>query len=273
MLTTELTYYSIVLFFSIGLFISSMEFLVSTQLFAPYGLNTWDIIQLRWSSGMMHNKLFAHLFSANGMKAILVVRMLLVVSLQFLTIRSVPWMAAVFALAGSYLITNINSFYGSDGSDQMNNIILVVLVICTMSFVDQAVMSIGLFFITAQACFSYFAAGVSKLVSPKWRDGTAVTDIFRTRTYGSQLVYNYLRGKTKLGYFLCWSVITMEVIFPIVLFLPAHWAIFIIAWGAIFHLLNAVIMGLNSFLWAFLATYPAIFFTNQQIELWLLKWN
>jgi hypothetical protein len=273
MFTTELTYYSIVLFFSIGLFVSSLEFLMSTQLFASYGLNSWDIIQLRWSSGLMHNKLFAHLFGPNGMKAILVVRILLVVSLQFLSIQSAPWMAVICALAGSYLITNINTFYGSDGSDQMNNIILVVLVTCTMSFVDQAVMSIGLFFIAAQACFSYFAAGVSKLVSPKWRDGTAVTDIFKTRTYGSQLVFNYLRGKKSLGYLLCWSVIVMEVSFPIVLFLPVHWGIFIIAWGVVFHLLNAAIMGLNSFLWAFLATYPAIFYTHQQIELWLLKWN
>lgn len=35
------------------------------------------------------------------------------------------------------------------------------------------------------------------------------------------------------------------------------------AWGLLFHLANALVMGLNSFIWAFVATYPAILFTKE----------
>ena len=32
------------------------------------------------------------------------------------------------------------------------------------------------------------------------------------------------------------------------------------AWGVAFHVMNAVVMGLNSFFWSFAATYPAVIF-------------
>jgi hypothetical protein len=37
--------------------------------------------------------------------------------------------------------------------------------------------------------------------------------------------------------------------------------------AGIFHASTAIVMGLNTFFWAFLATYPAVFFVNQDIRL------
>jgi len=39
-----------------------------------------------------------------------------------------------------------------------------------------------------------------------------------------------------------------------------------LGWGLAFHLMNALVMGLNSFLWAFLATYGAIIYCCMQFS-------
>ena len=42
---------------------------------------------------------------------------------------------------------------------------------------------------------SYFTAGVSKLISPVWRDGSAIPQIFRTGTYGDRASYEFVRER------------------------------------------------------------------------------
>src|SRR5690606_7252380 len=148
----------------------------------------------------------------------------------------------LFLLISSYLITNFITFYGSDGSDQMNNLILITLFLCTSPFTNENVVFIGIVFIVAQSCLSYFVAGITKLFSKSWRSGEAVKEIFKTRTYGSEKVYNYIKDRRSLNVFLCWSVILMESLFPLVLLLPIEWALLFLAWGFTFHLLNALIM-------------------------------
>ena len=36
--------------------------------------------------------------------------------------------------------------------------------------------------------------------------------------------------------------------------------ILFLAWGVVFHIANAFTMGLNTFFWSFLATYPALLY-------------
>jgi hypothetical protein len=47
--------------------------------------------------------------------------------------------------------------------------------------------------------------------------------------------------------------------------LPFPLSLFFIAWGIIFHSLNAWIMGLNLFPWSFWATYPALIYISTHI--------
>jgi hypothetical protein len=61
-----------------------------------------------------------------------------------------------------------------------------------------------------------------------------------------------------LSIFLCWSVMSWEATFPIVLVVPrpAVWPL--LALGVLFHLSIAALMGFNGFLFAFPAAYFAI---------------
>jgi hypothetical protein len=49
------------------------------------------------------------------------------------------------------------------------------------------------------------------------------------------------------------------------------WRLLFLGWGVAFHLGCAVVMGLNNFLWAFIATYPALLFAADWLAATLRK--
>ncbi len=56
-----------------------------------------------------------------------------------------------------------------------------------------------------------------------------------------------------------WSMLAFELGAPLAL-VDRRLAIAIMIWGAGFHLVNAVVFGLNRFLWTWLAAYPALLY-------------
>ena len=64
------------------------------------------------------------------------------------------------------------------------------------------------------------------------------------------------RPKLSLG--LCWLVILGETLFPIVLILPPDALYVVLGASIVFHFMTAYFMGLNTFVWAFIATYPSV---------------
>jgi hypothetical protein len=106
-------------------------------------------------------------------------------------------------------------------------------------------------------------AGVAKLFSKSWRSGIAVFQIMNTESFGSEGVAKVLLNASPvLKTALSWSVMLFEALFFVVLILPWPWFFVVLILGIAFHFYNAVIMGLNNFFWVFLATYPAIIYTN-----------
>lgn len=260
-----LAYDRAVLFLCIaGLSVSTLEFLSIAANFGSSGVYSWRILQLRPSvpRGARLGPLVDALFDEQGMRALLVVR------LTALTLTVVaPLGSWLFSLAIALLVANTFVFtwrreYGDDGSDQMSTIVLVTLLLTVGPHSTPFLAGAGLVFIAAQACLSYAAAGLAKLVSPTWRSGEAIYRIFNTATYGMEPVARFLEHRRWLNVALCWSVILIESLFPLCLLLPAPWSWLFLAWGFAFHLQCAAIMGLNSFLWAFVATYPAILYTS-----------
>ncbi len=249
------------IFLSIGMLITSLEYLVNYKLFTSEGLLDWRIINIRWKEGPL-KRFLRFVIDNNLFNALLIVRVILILTMVSSTMYSNTFWASMIGIAITYAITTLVSFYGSDGSDQMTNIILITVCLCAAPFTNDDLIFIGFLFIAAQSCLSYLVAGVSKLFSKAWRNGSAVQDIFRTRTYGSEKIYKFIKGKKGINLFLCWSVIIIEMLFPLVLFLPLQYGIVFLVWGITFHFLNSVIMGLNTFFWAFLASYPSIIYIN-----------
>lgn len=166
--------------------------------------------------------------------------------------------AALFGLSGLMVAKSYRSTYGSDGSDQMSFITTTLASAASLPTLSPTQRGMFSGFLAFQSTLSYFAAGVAKLRSPAWRDGSAVTGIFRTKTYGDEGLYMFIRNRPWAARGLAWAVIIAETAFPVVLILPPVPRRALLGLAAIFHVGNARYMGLNRFFWAFLGTYPVV---------------
>jgi hypothetical protein len=66
-----------------------------------------------------------------------------------------------------------------------------------------------------------------------------------------------------------WAVLTLEVFFPLALVSGVPVAAVFVTGALLMHLGIGHFMGLAPFLWAFLASYPAVLFTSAQVRNWL----
>ncbi|MFJ8388860.1 hypothetical protein ACIQ9Q_30890 [Streptomyces sp. NPDC094438] len=149
--------------------------------------------------------------------------------------------------------------YGTDGADQMA--VLCVLTAAAALIVGGTVGRLFLAFLTCQLVLSYLIAGVAKLVSPTWRDGSCLAQILSTDSYGSPRIAAALRTRPLVGAVLAWGVMVLEVTFWLALVLPGapRWGL--LAAGAALHVGIAFTMGLSTFVFAFIGAYPALVFT------------
>ncbi len=116
---------------------------------------------------------------------------------------------------------------------------------------------------------SYLSAGFAKLISSDWRGGSAIAGVLNTRQYGTWPLAAWLSRHSWSAIFVCWSVILFECLGPLVAFTGQASLVAFLSAGLFFHLVTAVTMGLNTFLWAFLATYPAVVFLVASVWAWL----
>jgi hypothetical protein len=254
--------------FCTGIIIDSLEYLFSLSQYATSGLFSWKILKLRPEliKARFNTDKFDRVFSKKGIRIIILLR-LCASSCLLITNTNQPgnkFLILIIAIT-SFLLT-FHSMIGKDGSDQMNAVIFIPLLITFFSK-NEKIAALGLCFICAQATLSYLVAGIAKLISPEWNNGMAVFKIMNTKTYGDKKIAEILqRLPAYYTKFLNWNIIVFECLFLLVIFLPWPWCLIFIFWGFLFHLYNAIMMGLNGFFWAFLASYPAIVYVNWQLH-------
>lgn len=248
----------------VGVILTSLEWLAVRDLFAGSGALGWRVVGSRESVLKREwlSALCARVFGAAGVVVIHVVQIVLALSLAF----SAKWsegLLCVGCLAFFQLMLTYRNTAGPDGADQMTAITLVALALSRIPGASDTAHVAALAFIAGQAGLAYGVAGIAKLFGPKWRNGTAVMEILGTHGHGSRVVSDVFRRSPWLSPAATWLVVAMELVLPLALFLPLGPCIFLLFCGALFHCGAAIGMGLNNFVYAFLATYPAIVFTNQ----------
>lgn len=263
-----LTLFWIKLFAATGILISTTELIMNGKHCTDEKLFSWKIFRSQpvLVKSRSADRILDRLLRYPHYMIVLWVRLLSI--LLVIIPLPVSWLTPLFlgVILLTTLLINFRSPFGQDGSDQMSSVLFITLFL-TGVIPDKIVQEAGIWFIALQSCLSYFAAGVAKAKGKKWTSqGTAVYLIFNTASYGSKPVAAFLKKYPAAGKWLTWSVIGAEVAFPLVLIagFPLCWLF--IAWGVLFHLMNAMVMGLNSFLWAFLATYPAILFCTAMVS-------
>ncbi len=207
-----------------------------------------------------------HGFSVQWLTAKMLVRLLLSVPLicglgQTLSvIEPVFYLSLIISSAG--LITRFGGPLGG-GSDSMFFQIQIGLLIASFGVANPILTRIGLGWIAAQSVLSYFIAGVSKLKNQDWRSGLALGNLLRSN--GPYVLFTPARklaNSNALCVAFSWLIILFEITFPAVLLLPWEGKVAMLSAGLIFHIANAAVLGLNRFVWAWAATYPALLYCN-----------
>src|SRR3989304_7505661 len=256
---------------AVGVIISSAEFLSNREIFDDTNFMGWRVAQLHHP--ILRNEplgKFLTLVNKNTLVHLLIVARILAAVALFFASYQQHLLRFIFdaTIAFSLMALMVRATYGRDGADKMTLIIFVAISISLVSGSKLATKAC-LFFIAGQACLSYFATGVAKAISQRWRKGKALIDIMSTSLWGNQNIAKMLVTRKWLALLITYSVITFELMFPLVLVVPPRIALLFLSVGALFHLANAFAMGLNCFLWAFVATYPAVLYTSGSISQYL----
>ncbi len=244
-----------------GILIDALERLVNRGKYRDEGPYGWVVLRQRFASAppslrRLADGLFA---GATRPTVVVVLRIVAVVVVAFAAPGGTAFAAALTLLVATQLYLAIRtSPFATIGSDSITLIICGGAWLATVLGRTAATWRAGLWFVAAQACLAYVVGGLSKLTAPKWRSGQAVVEVLSTYTCGNPRLFAVVRDRPRLARALSWSLMLWETTFPVVLVLPARPALALLGAGLLFHLTTAALMGINLFVFAFAATYAAI---------------
>ncbi|MEM6627292.1 MAG: HTTM domain-containing protein [Pseudomonadota bacterium] len=173
-----------------------------------------------------------------------------------------PWVS--LALLGLAMLI-LRRFQGpyNGGADRMGLLILCCL--CGAQFAsDPRWREIIFGYLALQLTLSYVVSGWVKIVNPDWRSGRALHDVFAYSAYPVSEAMRAWADRPRILLVASWSVMLFEVLFPLAL-ISQTTLIVGLSIAALFHLANAVLFGLNRFVWAWLAAYPSILWFQDRI--------
>jgi hypothetical protein len=243
---------------AVGVIITSLELVLRAEVVAPNGLMSWHVsrIDKPWMIAGRRGRLADAVFGA-GLPFLLSLR-LAVAALCLVAPAGVVLSAPVIASAALLVVSlSVRSPFGLNGADQLDTIIYGGLAL-VMLHRNPTTERWYIWFLAAQCCLAYGVAGVAKARSPVWRDGTGLQRILGVRSYVGAGTARFAEQHARIILLLSWATIGWECSFWTVLLLPQRLALLVLAGGIAFHVIIGFVMGLNDFIWAFLALYPAI---------------
>jgi hypothetical protein len=246
---------------ALSVLLLSLEALVARASYRDSGLLGFAVAQTRhpW---FMHPRVERPMAALLGYRAFLGWILLRLLAAAVLLAAPLPLndglrTGLVLTLATTSVLLGLRTGFGMDGADQMTTLIWLALAVDATGGTALSSQA-ALWFIAAELTLSYLVAGVAKALGPEWRSGRAIWGVLSTRMYGVPPLGLWLQRRPRLCWLLCWSVILGESLFVLVFVLPPAGGAVLIAAGLSFHVGTAALMGLNTFLWAFLAAYPAL---------------
>ncbi len=172
----------------------------------------------------------------------------------------------VILLLGGIVVSTVSISIvagGNDGADKIATIacMAAVLIAAGQVLADPWLCLAGLAWATGQLTIAYCTSGAAKLASPIWRDGTAIAAAMTSYSSGHPVSALLVRHPGRARG-LAWAVMLPEILFPMTLFAPTEVCAVILGGFAAFHVMTALVMGLNTYPWAFITTYPCVLMAN-----------
>lgn len=175
-------------------------------------------------------------------------------------VMQLPALIGLLAIA-FYFLHHYGGPYNG-GSDRMSLLILLSL---TLAHLFPAYREVFIGYLALQLILSYFVSGWVKIIKREWRRGHALSDVFAFSVYPVSQNLRRLADNKPLLLLGSWLVIVFEITFPISLLHHTALYLFLII-ATLFHAANAVLFGLNRFLWAWIAAFPSLIWLQSELH-------
>ena len=245
---------------SVGLMLSSAEWLTPASKLAR-----WNLL----GAGSFGDSAAERMWRSAGLRIVIAVRFVCGAAFLISAVDGSPGRAAGLAFLTAGLLTlplrasdPVGVFSGMDGAEHVMT--SVTLALGASYFIDSRfAVEAALVFVAGQAILEYASAGWIKLRDARaWVSGTSLQRVFSHTHYGHPGVAAVVRRHPVMARTMAVGVIAIEVAVPFALVLPPPFAELVLLAPLAFHLTAAFTMGLNTFVFAFAATYPAIIHTR-----------
>jgi hypothetical protein len=241
----------------VGQVVTSLEYLSVREEFGGGGLYPWPVLRLNVRRTPLITRMRDACFCGRGIAILLTLR--LVLASMLVAFGSVEWiaLAAIVALAGVLVMFQVRIPWGLEAADDLSvHISLGLAAFALTRWLGG--FNLGLYYVAAYAGLAYVTAGVTKVIEPTWRRGVALGWVVNLQGFGARWAADLLAPRPRLRCVLSWVVMLAEICAPFAVLLPARGIALALVAGLVFHATLAVCMGLNTFVWAFLSTYPAV---------------
>jgi hypothetical protein len=243
-------------FLGVWSLVSALQWLGSADRWRPGAALGWDLLSLR-RSPVYRSSLLGWAYAPAPFRAICLTALVAGGTLLILDQPTARLCALVILGAASGLL----AFRGvSDGADKMALVAIAGAALTAAGLIvgDRLLAMAGALWTGGQLTIAYATSGFSKVLLPGWRDGSIIRRSLSGYMFGHPLAHRLLRHSW-LALTLGWAVILAELAFPFALLAPRSVLLAALALFGVFHLGTAVVMGLNTYVWAFLAAYPSAF--------------
>lgn len=244
----------------VGVVLQSLEVLWQAREFSAGGLLAWPKSPPAPANPARH--LARSLYQPPGPQLILATRTAAASACLFLPYGSatICWVLAGLITGQLYFNRRFDLLRGN--CDTLTLVCLTAAFAGSLPAASSRLRAAALGFIAFHAALAYFMTGYDKLRSALWRDGTRLRQILQDGNYRFPPLAHALARHPRWVAVGAWSVILLELLFPLCVILPPAGFWFFIAGGIIFHATVAFMMGLHSFWWTFVSTYPAFYFVH-----------
>jgi hypothetical protein len=241
-----------------AVFFQTTELLLVRRGFSDSGVWSWSTLRQEYPP-LIQSLLFP-IFSYQGFIVLLVARAICAGLLIASPEMAFGTALLVFVTVSSVLVSCRWRGTYNGGSDFMTMVVLLAL---SVASVWPQWARIGLGYIAVQLGLSYFLPGVAKLKSKEWRSGEALALLMNGGNYEVPNAVKRGVARPNAAFVLSWGLIAFECGFPIAMVNSFFCGVYL-ATALLFHLLTFYVFGLNRFLWAWLAAYPALYYWSSK---------
>jgi hypothetical protein len=246
-----------------GAGISSLESLSLFRAFRKGGPFSWEIALLRHPLKDAVGVL-AVVFGWPGILVLHALRVAFAVACVAMAFRGVFLIGITAAYALTSALLAFRAGFLLDGADRMFTVTSVACFVGGLSAEGRGP-ALALTFLAAQLSLVYATAGAVKLLSPEWRSGNSLEQVLSTGLFGSRALSALATRRRIAVRTVARLVVAGELLGSLAPWIPPRISLVLLVCAFGFHLIAAVTMRLNTFLFAFPALLPAAWFVSRCI--------